>query len=57
MLDTVNIDNEAELEELINDLVTDLVANEDLVLLQEVNLLIPEANIHVQEVANAQTVK
>ena len=57
MLDTVNIDNEAELEELMNDLVTDLVANEDLVLLQEVNLLIPEANIHVQEVANAQTVK
>ena len=57
MLDTVNIDNEAELEELINDLVTDLVANKDLVLLQEVNLLIPEANIHVQEVANAQTVK
>ena len=57
MLDTVNIDNEAELEERINDLVTDLVANEDLVLLQEVNLLIPEANIHVQEVANAQTVK
>ena len=52
MLNIVIIGKEEELKELTNNSVTEFIADVDLVLLHEVNLLTPEDNIHVQEVAN-----